>query len=139
MLKPALLAAVHALAATVIAISCGGCDYIHAAINDRLKEAARTGDARGAYLSLLAGADANARDSSGASVLHVAVTANFEPLVDVLLVKGANPEAKDPRGRTPLFAAQHSRLVRLLAARGAALDARDPIGNTPLTFALFSG
>src|SRR5262245_26055319 len=103
MITSPLLSTARVLLAIAVMISCHGCDYIHAAINDRLRDAARAGDARGVYLSLLAGADVSARDTSGSSMLHIAVAGNFEPVIDVLLAKGANVEAKDPKGRTPLY------------------------------------
>ncbi|HKA44165.1 MAG TPA: ankyrin repeat domain-containing protein [Burkholderiales bacterium] len=129
----------RALLVLAVTVSCAACTYMHAAINARLMEAVREGDARGAYLSLLAGADANLRDATGLSALHIAVVGNFEPVVDVLLAKGANLEATDAQGRTPLYAAHHARMVQMLASRGVALEARDLKGQTPLLFAIISG
>jgi hypothetical protein len=61
--------------------------------------------------------------------------------VEMLLGAGANPEAKDSNGRTPLMlAAQHGRAetVRLLLSKGVKDDARDADGFTAYSLALFS-
>jgi len=61
--------------------------------------------------------------------------------VEMLLAAGANPEAKDNAGRTPLMlAAQHghAEIVRLLLSKGAEADARDADGFSAYSLALLS-
>lgn len=61
--------------------------------------------------------------------------------VKALLDRGADIEAKDRNGRTPLMlAAQRGRVetVRLLMARGAKTETRDREGNTAFMLAQFS-
>lgn len=76
------------------------------------------------------------------SVLHNAVARGHEKVVDVLLSKGANIEATNSEGQTPIFiAVQHNfaHLVNLLVDRGADLQAEDNAGNTPLHLAASTG
>jgi ankyrin repeat protein len=88
------------------------------------------------------GADVNATDADGASVLFlVAASRGSGPSPDVartgvaklLLDHGARVDAATARGATPLLAATASDsplLVRLLLDRGARVDARDADGVT---------
>ena len=78
---------------------------------DQIIAAARAGDAA-AVKSLLAG-DAGLANSwnenSTTSVLHVAAQGSSGEIVSLLLEKGADPEAKDSDGNTPLGVARESR------------------------------
>ena len=49
-----------------------------------------------------AGADVNARDADGATALHLAAAADNESAVLFLLDQGANPVARDDKGRLPI-------------------------------------
>ncbi len=63
-------------------------------------------------------------------------------LLQIVLDAGADPEATDERGRTPLHWAARLGMVdsaRLLLARGADPDARDHRGRTPLHDACAAG
>ncbi len=92
---------------------------------------------------LEAGADLDARhevdrDSpdGGNTPLHFASRYSWDPAVFTVLIEaGADVEARNVHGRTPLhLAAQGNRpvVVSQLAEAGADLDARDRNGNTPL-------
>ncbi len=59
-----------------------------------------------------------------------------------LIGKGANIDAKDTTGGTPLIYASywnHTKLVELLIGKGANIDAKDNNGWTPLTKAAYKG
>ena len=97
---------------------------------------------------LEAGADVNARtdstfdDFSFSGVfghytpLHFATIYSWEGMVTVLLAAGAEVDARDLKGETPLhYAAGRNRnpaVVAELVEAGADLNARDSEGNTPL-------
>lgn len=90
------------------------------------------------------------RDSHGVGLLHKALThPKWRPFIPALLAFGANPNAQDDRGATPLhtLASLHMTLRpeclrgnRLCAARlvraGADLGLRDALGFTPLGVAI---
>jgi len=59
-------------------------------------------------------------------------------VAEVLLAKGADVDAKDGSGQTPLHVAsslETKRVPELLIAKGANVNARDNRGNTPLHLA----
>ena len=69
-----------------------------------------------------------------------AVLGGSLPLLDLLLAHGADVDARDPHGWTPLhFAAQEvlPEMAARLLARGADVNAQDDEGNTPLARAIF--
>ena len=57
-------------------------------------------------LAIDLGADIEAVDGNGNTVLHSAASINFVPLVRLLAERGANLEAMNKSGRTPLDAAK---------------------------------
>ena len=64
--------------------------------------------------------------------------------VQMLLVRGADPNARGTRGVTPLMAAamaehQDPAVIDLLLSKGAEIDAIDEVGRTALDWALFQG
>jgi hypothetical protein len=74
--------------------------------------------------------------------LFIAVMSGDAPKVKELLSKGANVNARDENGQTPLhWAAIHGRVdvARLLLEHGADVNARDENGQTPLRWAAIHG
>ncbi|KAK0614431.1 ankyrin repeat-containing domain protein, partial [Immersiella caudata] len=86
---------------------------------------------------LEAGASVHTLDLSSASPLLYAVSSAVPRIVELLLLRGANPNTPNTRGDTPLHhAARHKddlRIVKLLVEAGAVVDARNALGNTPLS------
>ena len=86
----------------------------------------------------------NAVDSRGRSPLYLAVKRNDEPIVRVLLTKGANVNLGEKDGATPLFIPITSGwqppkpnrpMVILLLENGADVNAQDKYQQTPLHLA----
>ena len=73
---------------------------------------------------LAAGADPNARNGAGATVLMMAVTLGPLPLIRLLLEHGADPALTDPQGRTALD------LVRGLGRADVAALLEDASGDS---------
>jgi ankyrin repeat protein len=84
-----------------------------------------------------------ASEFHGVSPLGIAVNRNDERMVNMLLVKGASPNALDPIGSSPLAIAVASKLevmAKLLLQRGASITLFDPIlGLSPLEYATREG
>jgi hypothetical protein len=67
-----------------------------------LRQAAEIGDLRGLQMLLEDRVSIEARDASGRTALMVAVLHGHGDIVDALLARGANPNAADAQGATPL-------------------------------------
>jgi ankyrin repeat protein len=81
------------------------------------------------------GALVNAQDRSLWTPLHASIYhGNGNSTVKVLVLAGADLEAQDIRGITPLnlAAGTYTDQVKLLIAEGASVDTKDHAGNTPL-------
>ena len=76
------------------------------------------------------GADVNAKDPAGQTLLHRFV--NSPEHVAALLRVGAAVNTVDEHGRTPLLLAENTDSIRLLAESGADVNAKDPAGQTLL-------
>jgi ankyrin repeat protein len=89
------------------------------------------------------GADVNAADRWGWSLLHYTTWEGNTDTTKMLLEKGANPNIVErTEGRTPLhYAAFRGRktVAEMLLAHGANIDTRDWYGKTPLTLAKENG
>lgn len=89
------------------------------------------------------GADPNAKMSiEGESVLYQNAFWNRKEIVELLLARGANVNAKNSDGETPLFIAAYKgwkEIAELLLARGADVNIRDGANKTPLYLAAFQG
>jgi ankyrin repeat protein len=84
--------------------------------------------------------DVNAADKNNQTALHYAVigTVDEPELVTALLKRGANPEARDRWGQTPLILAAHQNLTRSVQAlldQGANVNAENEDGYTALVAA----
>lgn len=67
-----------------------------------------------------AGADVDAQDEDGQTILHKICEEGLEPWVKYLYSVGANPNVQDDEDRTPLFLATekgHHRIVELLTEK----------------------
>lgn len=66
-------------------------------------------------------------------------SSNVKATIDLLLAKGANKNAQDEHGNTPLHKAIEKgdkEIIELLISKGAYVDAKDKNRNTPLHFAI---
>jgi ankyrin repeat protein len=81
------------------------------------------------------------RDSLGYTPLHWAAAVDNDAEVRLLLDAGADPNARDLRGQTPLHIASMSHIrsgdvmIKTLIARGACVDVADARGVAPLQIA----
>jgi ankyrin repeat protein len=89
------------------------------------------------------GADVNAADRWGWSLLHYTTWEGNADMTKMLLEKGANPNTVErERGRTPLHLAAfrgRKAVAEMLLAHGAKMDTRDWYGKTPLSLAKEGG
>ncbi len=78
-------------------------------------------------------------EESGGQAIHHAVKTGYPDLVELLLDNGANIEATDNDGTTPLGIAAlfgETEIMALLIKRGAKVNIYDKNSNTPLSFSL---
>ncbi|MDR0639541.1 MAG: ankyrin repeat domain-containing protein [Spirochaetaceae bacterium] len=83
----------------------------------------------------------SARDSLGNTVLHHATMWRIDSVIPAIVERGANTEAVNISGETPLFIAVKANAastVRALLQAGASLTGRDSLGNTALHTAVRS-
>nr|XP_046226832.1 protein phosphatase 1 regulatory subunit 16A [Scatophagus argus]XP_046226833.1 protein phosphatase 1 regulatory subunit 16A [Scatophagus argus]XP_046226834.1 protein phosphatase 1 regulatory subunit 16A [Scatophagus argus] len=81
------------------------------------------------------GADLNAQDENGATLLHIASANGYVSVAELLLEHRAQVEVKDSDGWTPLHAAScwgQIQMVELLVAHGASLNTKSVLEETPL-------
>lgn len=102
------------------------------------------GKREAARLLLAAGADLRQRsaNATGNTALHAAVAGKRQPLVELLVEAGADPNATDAGGWTPLALAAHEgevATVRYLLAHGADPTIANAAGDTPLAIAERAG
>jgi ankyrin repeat protein len=91
---------------------------------------------------LESGADVNAMDKKGFSILMHAARTGSVTIVKNLVSYGADINAKTLKGVTPLYAAAingHNGIVEYLLSQGVDIDARLHDGETPLMAAVWNG
>ncbi|MBC8867858.1 MAG: ankyrin repeat domain-containing protein [Planctomycetes bacterium] len=91
---------------------------------------------------LASGADANARDARGVTLLHTAAACGSKAVVEVLIAHGVDVDVKGGAGNTPLHGAilnGRKDLAELLIAHEADVNAKDREGRTPLHLAVIRG
>jgi ankyrin repeat protein len=115
------------LVIVVIAFA-GGCDG-----TAKLSQAVAKGDLSGVQRLVAEGADLEARDEYGDTVLHrAAMNDRGAEIVRLLLDRGAKVNAKNHQGWTPLHRVTTEEVAALLLDNGADLNAKDKFGETPL-------
>ena len=95
------------------------------------------------YIAGLPGVDVNHADENGMTALHWEGKKKGHPaVVQALVDAGADLEAKNSLGRSPLLVACESRkiaIVKLLVKAGAEVRTTDSVGNTCLMLASYFG
>lgn len=84
------------------------------------------------------GADVNAFDIYRGTPLHESASLNLQPVVEMLLDRGAAPDGRDKRGRTALHHAAangDNETLQLLIERNADINAADEDGCTAVDYA----
>lgn len=109
-------------------------DAIRLAVEGRKAEVAK--------LLLEHGADKNAKDAYGQSLLMSAASSHSSEVMALLIKAGADVDAPNTYQITPLSVAAeqgHLDLVNMLVAAGANVNARDTAGSTALLVAVLRG
>lgn len=78
-------------------------------------------------------------DGTGNTALHYAAEWGLKDAIEALITKGANKEAKNASGETPLFSAcknDNAEIPQLLIQKGCKSNVRDNLGSTPLHVAV---
>jgi ankyrin repeat protein len=105
-----------------------------------LHDAIARGDYESALKMIDRGADIEAKDpGAGASALHFAVMKGNQPLIDLLVSRGADLNSRTRNGTTPLHTAVlYARLevAEFLVGKGADVNAQSASGATPLALAI---
>jgi hypothetical protein len=107
-----------------------------------LREAVDRGKAGVVKLLLEHGADRNAKDSYGQSLVMTAASNHHVEVLDALIAAGADVNAANQYRITPLAVAAeqgHLDIVERLLAAGAKVNARDTAGGTALSVAILRG
>ncbi len=79
-------------------------------------------------------ADVNCKNEYGAHILSLASSQGHPEMVELLLSKGADVNAKDQHDATALHYAKNKAVADILLSHGANVDAKTDKGETPLTW-----
>ena len=111
-----------------------------------LEEAVRIGDLQQVQTLIQNGVDVNGphrygqlRNSTEASLLHLAVEQGYPDIALALLAAGADVHVEDEGGWTALYWACHKgfeEVAQALIDRGSRVNERDSLGRTPFTVAV---
>lgn len=110
--------------------------------NDRLIEAVKANDLKGAEELLLRKHDVDVRDENRRTALFFAALQGNEDFLELLLRFNPKIGAVDKFGSSPLYyaaAANHVGIIEMLAERGADLNQQNRQGLTPLMVAASEG
>lgn len=121
-------------------------------MDSAIEEAVDAGDLKAVKALLNRGANPNASPNKGrVTLLHSAAYRGHKDMVELLIAKGADVNAKCINDITPLYQVAgaggdvsketqgHLDVVELLIAKGADIDARNDYGWTPLYAATYYG
>ncbi|MGB0581184.1 MAG: ankyrin repeat domain-containing protein [Limisphaerales bacterium] len=127
------------LVAAVFLYSIGRFTSSQRTLNQGLWNACKYDNAAAASYWLAKGADVNARDNHGVvalrknqTALHLCAHFASTKTVELLLLVGADPNAADEQGSTPLFFCNFAKVADKLVSFGADVNHKDKNGDTAL-------
>lgn len=133
------------LVAAVFIFSIGYFQHSQRQLNKGLWTACKTNNAAAASYWLAKGADVNAIDQHGAvglpgrTALHMCAHFGNTETIDLLLQVGAEVDATDKNGRTPLFFTNFAQAAKSMVRHGASLEHKDDNGETALEARVANG
>ena len=123
--------------AALAALQGGQKEFVEESLPRKLADAAHSGDADAVRAFLAQGGSPDARDDR-AGLLHYALLGQRQPVVDLLLEKGADINLRPDWGEPPLFLAVRGRdakMLEFLLSKKASLSAKGEYGATPVLVA----